>query len=133
MAGRVLISEKWQSVRRSRRRHLGIPGDQGRGGGDIRRARLWYLVADEGGDRPLYGYRKGGGGLIHGVIRAHWAGSSPGRDQSGSDGGSGSAAYLPEPPRGDGEGTGSTAWRPVLRLFIRTLVVILKNNALFIS
>ena len=57
----------------------------GRGGGDIRRARLWYLVADEGGDRPLYGYRKGGGGLIHGVIRAHWAGSSPGRDQSESD------------------------------------------------
>ena len=48
-------------------------------------------------------------------------------------GGSGAAAYLPEPPRGDGEGMGRTAWRPVLRLFIRTLVVILKNNALFIS
>ena len=68
----------WQSGGRGDR-----PDDRG---GDIRRAGRWYLVADEGGGRPLDGDRRGGGGLLLGMIRAHWAGSSPGRDQSGGGG-----------------------------------------------
>ena len=48
-------------------------------------------------------------------------------------GGSGAAAYLPRDTGATGAGTGATAWRPVSRLFMGTLVIVLKNNALFIS
>ena len=91
------------------------------------------IAGNGGGEVVSRHHREGGGGLLRGMIRAHWAGSSPGWAQSGDGGAQRPGGIYAGATAGrQGRARGRQCGGVLSRLFKRTLVIVLKNNALFI-